>query len=65
MKNYSVRTDLALEEKERFASDNVEVQGVVLEEEYDEENEILIQTTGPDSVELYLIIQLSSTTSRF
>lgn len=25
MKNYSVRTDLALEEKERFASDNVEV----------------------------------------
>ena len=31
MKNYSVRTDLALEEKERFASDNVEVQGVVLE----------------------------------
>ena len=28
MKNYSVRTDLALEEKERFASDNVEVQGV-------------------------------------
>ncbi|WP_418837807.1 hypothetical protein, partial [Phascolarctobacterium faecium] len=24
-----------------------------------------IQTTGPDSVELYLIIQLSSTTSRF
>lgn len=32
MKNYSVRTDLALEEKERFASDNVEVQGVVLEE---------------------------------
>ena len=40
MKNYSVRTDLALEEKERFASDNVEVQGVVLEEEYDAENEI-------------------------
>ena len=40
MKNYSVRTDLALEEKERFASDNVEVQGVVPEEEYDEENEI-------------------------
>ncbi len=35
-----MRTDLALEEKERFASDNVEVQGVVLEEEYDEENEI-------------------------
>ena len=44
MKNYSVRTDLALEEKERFASDNVEVQGVVLEEEYDEENEIRLQS---------------------
>ncbi len=27
MKNYSVRTDLALEEKERFASDNVESAG--------------------------------------
>ena len=40
MRNYSVCTDLALEEKERFESDNVEVQGVVLEEEYDEEYEI-------------------------
>lgn len=37
---YNVRTDLALEEKERFESENVEVQGVVLEEEYDEEREI-------------------------
>lgn len=40
LERYSVRTDLALEEKERFDSDNVEVQGVVLEEEYDEEREI-------------------------
>ena len=31
-----------LEEKERFESDNVEVQGVVLEEEFDEEREIRI-----------------------
>ena len=48
MKNYSVRTDLALEEKERFASDNVEVQGVVLVEEYDEENgaKIMGKPTG-------------------
>ena len=38
LKNYSVRTDLALEEKERFESDNVEIPGVVLEEEYDEED---------------------------
>lgn len=42
LEKYSVRTDLALEEKERFESDNVEVQGVVLEEEYDEEREIRI-----------------------
>lgn len=40
IEKYSIRTDLALEEKERFESDNVEVQGVVLEEEYDEEREI-------------------------
>ena len=39
---YSIRTDLALEEKERFESDNVEVQGVVLEEHYDEEKEIRV-----------------------
>ena len=42
LEKYSVRTDLALEEKERFESDNVEVQGVVLEEEYDEEREIRV-----------------------
>ena len=41
---YSIRTDLAMEQKERFESDNVEVQGVVLEEEYDEEKEIRITT---------------------
>lgn len=42
LKNYSVRTDLALEEKERFESDNVEVSGVVLEEEYDEKKEMKV-----------------------
>lgn len=42
LRNYSVRTDLALEEKERFESDNVEISGVVLEEHYDEENEIRV-----------------------
>lgn len=42
IEKYSVRTDLALEEKERFESDHVEVPGVVLEEEYDEEKEIKI-----------------------
>ncbi len=40
IEKYSIRTDLALEQKERFESDNVEVQGVTLEEEYDEEREI-------------------------
>ena len=42
LEKYSVRTDLALEEKERFESDNVEIPGVVLEEEYDKEREIRI-----------------------
>jgi len=41
IEKYSIRTDLALEQKERFESDNVEVQGVVLEENYDEEREIM------------------------
>ncbi len=39
---YNVRTDLALETKERFEADNVEVKGVELEEYYDEELEIKI-----------------------
>ena len=42
LEKYSVRTDLALEEKERFESDNVEISVVVLEEEYDKEREIRI-----------------------
>lgn len=42
LEKYSIHTDLALETKERFESDNVEVQGVVVEEEYDEEREIKI-----------------------
>lgn len=41
---YAIRTDLAMEQKERFEADNVEVQGVILEEEYDEEKEIRITT---------------------
>lgn len=42
IEKYSIRTDLALEQKERFESDNVEVSGVVLEEAYDEEREIRV-----------------------
>ena len=44
VEQYNIRTDLALEEKERFESDQVEVQGVVLEEEYDKEREIRVTT---------------------
>ena len=40
--SYSIHTDLALEDKERFESDNVEVSGVSVEEFYDEEREIRI-----------------------
>ena len=44
IEKYSIRTDLALEDKERFESDNVEVQGVTLSEDYDEEREIKVTT---------------------
>ena len=44
VEKYNIRTDLAFEEKERFESDQVEVQGVVLEEEYDKEREIRVTT---------------------
>ena len=44
VEKYNIRTDLALDEKERFESDQGEVQGVVLEEEYDKEREIRVTT---------------------
>ena len=44
VEKYTVRTDLAMEQKEQFESDHVEVSGVVLEEEYDKEKEIKITT---------------------
>lgn len=44
VEKYKIRTDLAMEQKERFESNHVEVSGVVLEEEYDEEKEIKITT---------------------
>ena len=44
VEKYKIRTDLAMEQIERFVSDHVEVSGVVLEEEYDEEKEIKITT---------------------
>ena len=44
IEKYSIRTDLALEQKERFEADNVEIPGVILEEENDEDREIRITT---------------------
>ncbi len=41
---YSIRTDLALEQKERFESDHIEISGVILEEDYNEELEIKVTT---------------------
>lgn len=40
LENYNIRTDLALETRERFVSDYVEIPGVSVEETYDEEREI-------------------------
>jgi len=42
MDNFQIRTDLALEAGERFREDNVEISGVVIEEEYREESDIKI-----------------------
>lgn len=44
MRMYDIRTDLALEQKERFEAEKIEINGVVVEEEYDEEKEIRITT---------------------
>ena len=49
VEKYSIRTDLALEQKERFESDQVEVQGVVLTEEVDEEREIKVTTVKSET----------------
>lgn len=40
--SYNIHTDLALEDKERFESDNVEISGVSVEEFFDEEHEIRV-----------------------
>lgn len=41
---YKIRTDLALEIRESFPDDDVEIKGVILTEEYDEENKIRVTT---------------------
>lgn len=42
--HYNIHTDLALEDKERFESDNVEISGVSVEEIYNKEKEMQITT---------------------
>lgn len=44
IRDYNIHTDLALEDKERFESDQVEISGVEVEELYNEESEIQITT---------------------
>lgn len=39
---YRVRTDLAVESKEKFEKNNVEIEGVVIHEDYDEEKDLRI-----------------------
>ncbi len=43
-KDYRIRTDLALEARESFPDDDVEIKGVTLDEDFDEENNIRITT---------------------
>lgn len=42
--NFQVRTDLALEARESFEDDDVEIRGVRVTEEKDEEKEIYVTT---------------------
>lgn len=42
LSRYDIHTDLALEDKERYESDDVEINGVSVEEFYDEEHDIKI-----------------------
>lgn len=44
LNTYNIHTDLALEDKERFESEQVEISGVSVEEVYHEEKEIQITT---------------------
>ena len=44
LEQYNIHTDLALEDKERFETDNVEISGVSVDEIYDNERDIRITT---------------------
>lgn len=42
MERFQVRTDLALEARESFEEDDVEIRGVSIDESYDEERDIRV-----------------------
>lgn len=42
MEHFAIRTDLALESKERCEADQVEIRGVIFEEQYDEKRNVTI-----------------------
>lgn len=44
MDRYNVRTDLALEQRERFVSDQIEIPGVAVEQTYDDMCEVRVTT---------------------
>lgn len=44
LERYNIRTDLALEERERFEEDHVEIAGVEVKEEYNEQLEMKVTT---------------------
>ena len=44
MDRYNVRTDLALKQRERFVSDQIEIPGVAVEETYDDMCEVRVKT---------------------
>lgn len=46
MEGFQVRTDLALEVRESFEGDDVEIRGVSIEETYDEEKDIRVTTVN-------------------
>ena len=46
LEKYSVRTDLALEAKEKFEEEHAEVRGVVVKEDYNEEKDIRLQRSS-------------------
>ena len=44
LERYNIRTDLALEERERFEEEHVEIAGVEVKEEYNEQLEMKVTT---------------------